>query len=346
MSAMDTFVSTWRPTVIAPTLDFGTVKIGSSKAKAITATLQNFGPISLATPVLVGPDAGDFKVVSSTCGGSTLHETGPTGAAEKCTITVRFSPTLPGPRTAVVELKIAKNSYPRHNPNNTVSYDPALVRNLTGAGAIPVAAVSPTTLGFGNRLAEDPVTKTVTITNTGGAPLIVSGATVTDTTVPGAGGDYNVNASGCTNSATPVGGSCSIKVTFRGHRVGPRDAVLVIDDNTAAGSVQVGLRAKVKTPTVESNPAVSPVRRVITVSGTGFAPNHDVEVGFDNNAQLTVTTKADGTFSTQMVVLPNGPQGPRTLFGHSVGYSPTIAADFPFLVVLSSTDPGLVVIRD
>jgi hypothetical protein len=123
--------------------------------------------------------------------------------------------------------------------------------------------------------------------------------------------------------------------------------VLVLTDNTLTGSTTIGLTARIKKPTVDSNPAVSPVRRVIAVTGKGFAPNHDVEIGFDGQPQMTVHAKANGRFVAYMVVLPNGPQGPRQLFGHSVGFSKTIAGDFPFLVVLGSTDPGLgVVLRD
>ena len=120
-----------------------------------------------------------------------------------------------------------------------------------------------------------------------------------------------------------------------GVRVGVRDAVLVLTDNELGGRTSIGLLARIKKPTVESNPAVSPVRRVVAVTGTGFAPHHDVEIGFDRQPQQTVRTKADGSFLAYMVVLPNGPQGPRLLFGHSAGYSKTIADEFPFLVVLS-----------
>jgi hypothetical protein len=102
----------------------------------------------------------------------------------------------------------------------------------------------------------------------------------------------------------------------------------------------------VNKPTVESNPAVSPVRRVITVTGKGYAPNHLVAIGFDRVPQATVVTKADGTFKLQIVVFGNGPQGPRLLFAQSAGLDPSIFDDFPFLVVLNSTDPGVVVKRD
>jgi len=60
-----------------------------------------------------------------------------------------------------------------------------------------------------------------------------------------------------------------------------------------------------------------------------------------------VKANAHGGFVMTLVVLPNGPQGPRVLFGHSAGLDPSIRGRFDFLVVLGSGDPGGgVVIRD
>jgi hypothetical protein len=135
-------------------------------------------------------------------------------------------------------------------------------------------------------------------------------------------------------------------VTFAGSRVGIRDAVLLIPNDSLAGTRKVPTRARINKPTVQSNPAVSPVRRVITVTGKGYAPHHLVQVGFDHIPQMTMTTKPDGTFVLHMVVFGDGPQGPRMLFAQSKDLDPSIFDDFPFLVVLNSTDPGVVVKRD
>jgi hypothetical protein len=356
--ATDTFVHTWRPQLAVPTMDFGGVKVGHSRTRTFTISFAdfggspaNFGPISLGTSSVVGPDASEFTVLATTCTDRTLHEGAPAGrpltaTPESCTYKIRFTPAAPGARTANLQTKVGRNGYPRHNPAGTISYDPAVNNALTGFGALPISVANPSTVDFGTPLPEDPRSRTVTITNTGSAPLVVGSGSVVDTTHPGAKGDYTVDLSGCA-TPVPAGGSCTITVTFTGHRVGIRDASLVLTDNTLTGTTVVGLRARIAKPTVESNPAVSPVRRVVVVTGTGFAPHHDVEIGFDQVGQMTARAKGDGTFVAYMVILPNGPQGPRLLFGHSVGFSKTIAADFPFLVVLGSTDPGLgVVLRD
>jgi len=362
----DAFVHTWRPTVVTPTLNFGSVLVGASRTRTFLARIQDFGgtpvafgPMSLGTSSIVGLNLGDYHLVSTTCTGRTLHAGPPDGQAvgtapESCQFKIRFTPTRAGTRKATLQTNEGKNGFPRHNPNRTIFFDPPLVRTLTGVGrtatppTTPAITVTPTSLNFGTRLPEEthPLTKSVTVTSSGSAPLVISGVVVNDTTHPGAAGDYSVNASDCLGTTAP-GASCVIRVTFRDTRVGVRDAVLVISHNAAGGSTSVGLLARTNKPKVESNPAVSAVQRVITITGTGFAPSHEVEVGFDQNVQATVTSAANGTFELQMVVLANGPQGPRTLFGHSTGFDKSIAGDFPFLVVLGSSDPGgSVVIRD
>jgi hypothetical protein len=219
------------------------------------------------------------------------------------------------------------------------------VQDVAGFGATPLAAVSPNALDFGAPLPTVRVTRLVKIANTGTAPLRVITVVVHDTAHPGAHTQYGIDVSGCVGGV-PIGGSCLVRVTYRAAKVGIQDAVLVVTTNSLAGPASIPMRARVNKPTVQSNPAVTPVRRVITVTGTGYAPNHPVDIGFDGQRQLTVSTRPDGTFRAQLVVLPNGPQGPRSLTASSAGLDASIADDYPILVVLGSTDPGVVVKRD
>jgi len=332
-------------------MDFGSVKLGFSKTKTFKIIVTgfggvpaDFGPVSLGVSTIGGPNAADFSIVSTSCTGRTLHE-GPASldptvtTPESCQFKLRFTPHAPGTRTGSLTTPVGKNGYPRTDPASNISYDPAILKALTGFGATSVVVVNPAILDFGNRRAKDPLTKTVKVTNTGSTALVISGVVVNDTTHPGARNDYTVTFGGCLPAVAP-GASCLISVKFSGSKVGVRDAIMIISSNASAGSTTVGLRARVIKPSIDSNPAVSPVRRVITVTGKNFAPNHFVEVGFDDDVQDTVKTDAHGSFELTMVVLPNGRQGPRTLFGHSVGLSKTIRGEFDFLVVLTSSDPG------
>ncbi len=338
-SATDAFVHTWRPTLQATSpFDFGSVDVGTPKTKTFTITESGFGPISLGAVSVAGTNPGDYKVVGNTCTGATLNDT------ETCQLKIRFTPSLPGSRPATLTVAVGKNGYPREGPDGTV-YDPALTRDLTGVGRSPIAVVNPTTVDFGKHLPDAPkATKTVTVTNTGSAPLVITTVVVNDTTHPGAKIDYTLDFSDCL-AATPIGGSCIIKVSFVGHKVGIRDAVLIITDNTPAGLTSVVLKGRVGKPKITVNPAVSPVGRVVTVSGTGFAPSQDVDLGFEKDVEITGKARANGTFDIQLVVLGNGPQGPRTLHAHSTGLDKSIAADTPFLIVLGSVDNTLNGIR-
>jgi HYDIN/CFA65/VesB family protein/ASPM-SPD-2-Hydin domain-containing protein len=78
-------------------LNFGNVTVGTQSAGR-SVTLTNKGPNSLNIGgiTLTGTNAGDFAQ-TNTCGSSIA-------AGGKCTITVTFSPTAKGPRTAAVSI--------------------------------------------------------------------------------------------------------------------------------------------------------------------------------------------------------------------------------------------------
>jgi hypothetical protein len=347
LPARDAFVHTWRPTLsTAPAgFDFGTVKLGDHADKTFTVTESGFGPISLGTTTVAGANAADFKVLTTTCTGRTLNDT------QQCKIKMRFTPSAPGSRGSTLSTNVGKNGYPRHNPQNTISYDPALLRTVSGFGerpsGAPEATVNPTTVNFGNQLPEKHpgVTKNVTVTNTGSATLVVDTAVVNDTTHPGASGDYTVDFTDCAGGVAPSG-SCAVTVTFVGHAVGHRDAVLVMADNSVGSPTTITLLANVPKPTVAANPGVSPPGRVVTVTGTGFAPNRVVDIGIKMQAESAhVKTNAAGAFTTGLVLFPSNSTGPRIITAHSHGTGASISANGPLLVVLGSLDSPRLVIR-
>ncbi|HEY0163449.1 MAG TPA: choice-of-anchor D domain-containing protein [Edaphobacter sp.] len=68
---------------------------------------------------------------------------------------------------------------------------------------------------------------TVTVINTGHAPLIITGVTVNGYGAP----DFSVDSSACTQSAIPVEGSCSLSVTFTPNSADDRLATLQLISN-------------------------------------------------------------------------------------------------------------------
>jgi hypothetical protein len=337
--ATDAFVHTWRPTLNAPAaFDFGTVKLGAHKDKTFTVTESGFGPISLGATTITGTNAAEFTVLNTTCAGATLNDT------ETCTIKLRFTPSVAGSRTATLSTAVGKNGYPRHNPDSTIFYDPALIRTLTGVGSSAELEPDPTTVNFGDNLPLAPgKTKTLVINNTGTSTLNLTDVVVQDTTHPGARNDYTVNATDCLGGIPP-GGSCVITVTFVGHAVGNRGAVLVITDNAPTGPTSIVLLANVPKPKVTVNPGVSPPGRVTIVNGTGFAPNLQVDVALKGSLErATVITDAQGKFEVGLVLFTGTVQGPHFVTGHTHGASATISGKGPLLITLGSVNiPQLV----
>jgi len=95
----------------------------------------------------------------------------------------------------------------------------------------PAVTLSPISVTFGNQSPGTSSTQTLTVTNSGSAPLSVTSVQVSGANA----GDFTA-ANGCTSSVA-AGANCSIVVTFDPSANGSRTATLSITDN-ATGSPQ------------------------------------------------------------------------------------------------------------
>ncbi len=347
-SAEDVFVRTWKPVLTGTSIDFGPVDVGTTVDRTITVTLTGFGPLTPGTVTVTGTNKGDFTIGANTCTGVELR------APATCAVAVTFKPGGSGTRTGTVTVASS-------DPTVTV---PVLQVPVRGSGnpqqttppptstpppppvTKPLFAANPTVVNFGAQLplASPGAKKTITISNPGTGRLGFSSFTVIDQSVPGARADYTVNSSGCAAGVAP-GGSCTVTVTFVGHAVGTRPAVLQIHDNAAGGINLIGLTATIAKPKITLNPAVSPSGRAINIGGVGFAPNRVVNLVLDaTTAQMTAKANAKGVVTAGFVVLPNTPMGPRTITASTNGADPSISAVASLLIVPGSQQtPGLVV---
>ena len=83
---------------LSPTsLNFGSIKVGQTSSPK-TITLKNLGTttLSITSIAITGTNSGDFKQ-TNTCGGSV-------GAGGSCSISVTFTPSATGSRTASVSV--------------------------------------------------------------------------------------------------------------------------------------------------------------------------------------------------------------------------------------------------
>jgi hypothetical protein len=99
--------------------------------------------------------------------------------------------------------------------------------SVTGTGGFPVPTFYPTSLDFGTqpRFQQSP-TQSFRIINVGETDLNITNFTMTGTGI----NDYVVDRA-CIGSSVPVGGSCTVSVSFRPASTGIRTATLNVVSN-------------------------------------------------------------------------------------------------------------------
>jgi len=199
---------------LSPTsLDFsGKYSVGKPST-AHPVTLRNTGnaTLSIISLALTGANASDFAQ-TNTCGSSLAPRA-------KCKISVTFTPSASGSRTASLSITDNASGSPQ-----TVS--------LSGTGTGPVDGLSPTSLAFGSQPVGTPSTaQTATLSNTGNATLRITSLALTGTNAS----DFaQTNTCG---SSVAASANCTISVTFTPLASGIRTASVTITDN-ASGSPQ------------------------------------------------------------------------------------------------------------
>jgi len=180
-------------TLSPASLTFSTQSVGTTSA-AETVMLKNSGTTS----------------VTHTCGSSLA-------AGASCSISVEFSPTASGTRTAILSV------------TDNAAGSPQKV-SLTGIGT--TARLSPSSLNFGAvGIGATSPAQIVTLTNVGTTTLTITGMAITGTDAA----DF-AQYHGCASSLA-AGASCVIRVTFKPQVTGLRNATLSVSDN-ASGSRQ------------------------------------------------------------------------------------------------------------
>jgi hypothetical protein len=183
-----------------------------------TVKLTNVGSAELDITgiTLTGPDPGDFAQ-SNNCP--------PTVASGgSCLITVTFTPTTQGVRTASVSITESAPGSQQTVP-------------LTGRGTF--LQWSPRSLNLGNQpVGTSSAAQTVTLTNAGTTPI-----TLFSIGIGGANpGDFT-QTNNCGSSLNPYA-SCTIQVTFTPTAVGGRLGHVAIRDSAFGGTQWVGLIGK------------------------------------------------------------------------------------------------------
>jgi hypothetical protein len=272
-----------------PSLTFGNQPVNtSSVAQTVTLTNTGTSPLTI-TSITAG---GDFA--------QTNNYTGVVMPATSCTIGVTFTPTGRGQRTGTLTIIDSSPASPQ-----TVG--------LAGVGAQPAVTLSPTNLVFGVAAVGGRATQTVTLTNSGTAPL-----TIIDVGIAGAdSGDFFYTLSA--GSTLAPGQSSQISVTFVPSTGGSRSAQLTITDDAAGSPHSVNLTGSITGPAITVSPSTLTFAR--QAIGT-TSPAQGATLTNSGGAPLTISSiAASGDFAqTNNYAAPLAPGASCTI---NVTFKPT-----------------------
>jgi hypothetical protein len=193
-------------TLSTTVLSFPNTEVGQLSA-AQYVTLTNSGGVAL-TSIAVSV-SGAFQVTNP-C-------TANLAANSSCMISVQFAPTAAEYQTGTLTIS---------DITRTQTVD------LSGTGiAAPALAVSPTSLSFSAIVGDSSAPQTLTVTNTGGAPLANVGFQITGQSA--ASFSYGSTTCGATLSNVSGQNSCTVAVTFTPTAAGGATASLTVSSSTS-----------------------------------------------------------------------------------------------------------------
>jgi len=312
-------------------LTFGTTVVASTAAtQSANLTNTGTGPLTISSVLISGTNAGDFAE-TNTCGTSLA-------AAASCTITVSFTPAATGARAAT--LTVTDNS-----TTGTTQIIP--LAGTAVATASPAVSLSATSLTFTSGTPQ-----IVTVTNTGGSVVTLSGVTIT-----GANASVFADNSTACGTSIAVGGACNISVTFvPAGASGTFAATLNIADNVTGSPQTVslsGTTAPVATfsptsltlteGTLSTTSASSPI--TLTNSGTATMTGIAVTItgasssnfGQTNTCGSTLTSGSSCTINVTFTPTASGSVSANVSVADS-------AAGSPQTVALTGNGPGSTVL--
>lgn len=289
---------------LAPTsLTFGS-QIEGTSSTAQTITLTNTGNASLNVSgiSITGTNAGDYSQ-TNTCGTAVA-------ASAKCTISVTFTPTASGTRSASVSIA-----------DNAAGSPQSVSLTGTGVTAAPVVVLAPTSLTFATQaIGSSSTAQTITLTNSGNAPLNISGISITGTDS----GDFTqTNTCGM---SVAMSANCTISVTFTPTAASTRTASVSVADNAGGGPQSVSLSGTATAQPADFGLTISPGSATVQHGGPGI---FDVTVTPQNGFDSAVSFACSGAPSGYVCVFSPAtvtPSGDAVSTSLSIGEGSASAA--------------------
>jgi trimeric autotransporter adhesin len=191
-----------------------------------------------------------------------------------CSLVASFTPTTTDAFTAAVGFM----------DNSGAGSPQVVILNDAGTGMAPLPTIAPTSVSFGTQpVGITSGTQTVTLTNTGSAPLQLTGIATTGSNSTNFGFLVKVAPPCPSPSGTlAAGASCTISVDFAPHAAEPVSATLSISDNATGSPQSVALSGTSGTSGISLTPAslnfasqtagASSAPQVVNVNNTGTTP--------------------------------------------------------------------------
>lgn len=286
-----------------------------------TVTLNNLGTIPAnltAISITNGPNPGDFAVTGTTCG--TLPAL--LGAGTSCTITLTFTPSGLGSRSAL--LSIASDAL--------INASATLIG--TGLQASPGqsdSTLTPNTLTFPDTLAgTTSAAQDVTLNSTGNATLNVSAASLSGVDS----GEYSLDTGTCGPApfSLAAGLSCAFHISFAPADSGISNAQLTVtSDGLSTPNVTLlsgkgisaasSLTSSLSFGSVNTGTASSPQAATFTNTGGTTLSITSIALGGTNPGDYAIQSQDCGTLPASLI--------PGNACHINVACSPTVAGSRP-----------------
>jgi hypothetical protein len=288
-------------TLVPGSLAFGNVAVGSSAQQSISVQNSGTAALHISNIALGGANASDYSSSSPSC-------TSAIAVGSSCTVNVTFTPTAAGLRSATLALTDDAPNSPQ-----------AAAVSGTGVSSAPAVSFSPATPSFPTTTqGTSSGAQTMTVTNSGNAPLHVSSVSL---------GGSNASEFSLTNTCNaPIApaANCTISMVFSPIATGQQTANVMIADDVAGSPQTVPLSAM-------ANPAFT------AGAAPGGSTTASVSAGQTAQYQLQLTP-GSGYGGTVSLACSGAPTGAVCQAPSTVTISNGVAATFA--VSVSTSGPA------
>jgi HYDIN/CFA65/VesB-like, Ig-like domain/Abnormal spindle-like microcephaly-assoc'd, ASPM-SPD-2-Hydin len=192
-----TFAAVTMPVSASPDpTDFGSVEVGGNSTLDVRLTNDVYLAVDLQAASVVGAEAADFTLSSSSCGGAL-------GFRSSCVISVQFAPSAEGARTTTLNV-------PYTDADGAAQILQVALGGSGSVVAIPNITVDPASADLGSVEVGQSGDTTLSVSNSGSGDLNISAVATTDTVAA----PFSITAETCTSMTLAPGDSCSVTLDF------------------------------------------------------------------------------------------------------------------------------------